>query len=151
MARVFSGIQPTGQLHLGNYLGALVNWEKMQGENDSIYCIVDLHALTVPKEPGEVATSTLELAQMLLAVGLDPEVCTLFVQSHVPEHARLAWLMQCSVSFGELRRMTQFKDKSDGADFISSALFTYPDRIVDHALARERTLAAYKVAKGAKS
>src|SRR5215207_9726946 len=126
MARVFSGIQPTGEVHLGNLLGAIRNWVVDQHEADSVYCVVDLHALTIPKEPGEVRDSTLRMAQMLMAIGLDPDVCTLFVQSHVPEHTWLTWLLECTVSFGELRRMTQFKDKSDKADFVSAGLFTYP-------------------------
>jgi tryptophanyl-tRNA synthetase len=128
--RVFSGIQPSGELHLGNYLGALRNWVAMQDgaarDTDIVYCIVDLHALTLPKEPGEVAAATVELARTLLAVGLDPDRCVLFAQSHVHQHAELAWLMQCTAAFGELRRMTQFKDKSDRAEFVSAALFTYP-------------------------
>lgn len=126
MSRVFSGIQPTGDLHLGNLLGAVRNWVEDQHDADSFYCIVDLHALTVPKQPGEVRTKSLELAQVLIACGLDPEVCTLFVQSHVREHTELAWLIQCVTSMGELRRMTQFKDKSERQDFISAGLFTYP-------------------------
>jgi tryptophanyl-tRNA synthetase len=126
MPRVFSGIQPTGDLHLGNLLGAVRNWVRDQHEADSFYCIVDLHALTVPKAPGEVGERSLELAQVLIACGLDPEACTLFVQSHVHEHSELAWLLQCVTSMGELRRMTQFKDKSEGRDFISAGLFTYP-------------------------
>ena len=126
MSRVFSGIQPTGDLHLGNLLGAVQNWVRDQREADSFYCIVDLHALTVPKSPGEVGERTLELAQVLLACGLDTQACTLFVQSHVHQHAELAWLLQCVTSMGELRRMTQFKDKSEGKDFISAGLFTYP-------------------------
>ncbi len=126
MRRVFSGIQPTGELHLGNYLGAIANWTRMQHETHSVFCVVDLHAVTVPKTPGVVGEESLALAQLLMAAGLDPEVCTLFVQSHVREHTECAWLMQCSVSFGELSRMTQFKDKSDQHDFISAGLFTYP-------------------------
>ena len=126
MSRVFSGIQPTGDLHLGNLLGAVQSWVRDQHEADSFYCIVDLHALTVPKRPGEVGERSLELAQALVACGLDPQVCTLFVQSHVHEHSELAWLMQCVTSMGELRRMTQFKDKSEGKDFVSAGLFTYP-------------------------
>ncbi|HVN52240.1 MAG TPA: tryptophan--tRNA ligase [Acidimicrobiales bacterium] len=126
MPRVFSGIQPSGSLHLGNLLGALRNWVTEQHEADALYCVVDLHALTVPQDPTELRTSTLELAQLLLAVGIDPEVSTLFVQSHVPEHAELAWLMQCTAAYGELSRMTQFKDKSKGAEFVSAGLFTYP-------------------------
>lgn len=124
--RVFSGIQPTGQLHLGNLLGAVRNWVTDQDTADSLYCIVDLHALTIPKDPGVVGNSSVELAKVLLGVGLDPEKCTLFLQSHVPQHAQLAWLLQCVTSMGELRRMTQFKDKSDQAEFVSAGLFTYP-------------------------
>ncbi len=126
MTRVFSGIKPTGNVHLGNLLGALVRWVDDQHRADSVYCVVDLHALTVPQDPAELRETTLRLAQILLAVGLDPEVCTLFVQSHVPQHAELAWLMECTASFGELSRMTQFKDKSDRTDFVSAGLFTYP-------------------------
>jgi tryptophanyl-tRNA synthetase len=126
MARVFSGIQPTGDLHLGNLLGAVSNWVRDQDTDDEIICIVDLHALTIPKDPAELRTKTRQLAQLLLAAGLDPDRSTLFLQSHVPEHAQLAWLMQCTVSYGELSRMTQFKDKRDRADFVSAALFTYP-------------------------
>lgn len=125
MTRVFSGIAPSGQVHLGNLLGALGRWVRAQ-DDDAIHCVVDLHALTVPQDPGELRATSLGLAQMLLAVGLDPDVCTLFVQSHVHEHTELAWLMECTASFGELRRMTQFKDKSERADFVSAGLFTYP-------------------------
>ncbi len=128
MTRVFSGIKPTGNVHLGNLLGALVHWVDDQHRADSIYCVVDLHALTVPQDPAEVRDTTLRLAQLLLAVGLDPEACTLFVQSHVPQHTGLAWLMECTAAYGELSRMTQFKDKSGraGGGFVSGGLFTYP-------------------------
>ena len=126
MTRVFSGIKPTGNVHLGNLLGALTRWADEQHDADSIYCVVDLHALTVPQDPVELRRTTLSLAQILLAVGVDPEVSTLFVQSHVAAHAEGAWLMECTAAFGELRRMTQFKDKSDKADFVSGGLFTYP-------------------------
>ncbi len=126
MTRVFSGIQPSGDLHLGNLLGALVNWERMQHEHESVFCVVDLHALTLPKDPATLRRTTLQLSQLLIAVGIDPERCVLFVQSQVPEHAQLAWLMECTVSFGELSRMTAFKDKSSRNEFISGALFTYP-------------------------
>jgi tryptophanyl-tRNA synthetase len=126
MTRVFSGIKPTGNVHLGNVLGALLRWTEEQHRADSIYCVVDLHALTVPQDPEELRSSTLRLAQILLAVGLDPEVCTLFVQSHVPEHTEGAWIMECTASYGELSRMTQFKDKSQKAGFVSGGLFTYP-------------------------
>ena len=125
MTRVFSGIKPTGDVHLGNVLGALQRWTVDQ-HPDAIYCVVDLHALTVPQEPTELRTTSLRLAQILLAVGLDPEVCTLFVQSHVHEHAELAWIMECTASYGELSRMTQFKDKSAKTGFVSGGLFTYP-------------------------
>jgi tryptophanyl-tRNA synthetase len=113
---------------LGNYLGALRNWVVGQHECDAFHGIVDLHALTVTDRPGVLGTSTLELAATLFAVGLDPEVATIFVQSHVPEHAQLGWVMECTVSYGELSRMTQFKDKSAKreADFVSAGLFTYP-------------------------
>ena len=113
-------------MQLGNYLGALQNWVLMQEETDAVYCVVDLHALTVLHDPEELKSSTLSLIQMLMAVGLDPERCILFVQSHVKEHAECAWLMECTAAFGELRRMTQFKDKSTGNDFVSAGLFTYP-------------------------
>ena len=126
MTRVFSGIQPTGNVHLGNLLGALVHWVEDQHEADSIYCVVDLHALTIPQDPAELRAASLRMAQVLIAVGLDPEVCILFLQSHVHEHTELAWLMECTAAIGELRRMTQFKDKSDKAEFVSAGLFTYP-------------------------
>ena len=113
---------------MGNYLGALRNWVTGQHECDAFHGIVDLHALTVTDRPGVLGTSTLELAATLFAVGLDPDVATVFVQSHVPEHAQLGWVMECTVSYGELSRMTQFKDKSAKreADFVSAGLFTYP-------------------------
>lgn len=126
MTRVFSGIKPTGEVHLGNLLGALQYWIGDQHRADSFYCVVDLHALTTPQDPAELRAKTLDVAQILLAIGLDPEVCTLFVQSHVHEHAEMAWLMECTVSYGELRRMTQFKDKSGSSAFVSGGLFTYP-------------------------
>ena len=128
MARVLSCIQPTGQVHLGNYLGALRNWVSGQHAGDVYHGIVDLHALTVTETPGVLGENTLDLAAMLFAVGLDPDVATIFVQSHVPEHTQLGWIMECTVSFGELSRMTQFKDKSakKEADFVSAGLFTYP-------------------------
>lgn len=125
---MLSCIQPTGQVHLGNYLGALRNWVSGQHAGDVFHGIVDLHALTVTETPGTLGANTLDLAAMLFAVGLDPNVATVFVQSHVPEHTQLSWIMECTVSFGELSRMTQFKDKSakKEADFVSAGLFTYP-------------------------
>ena len=126
MVRVLSGIQPSGDLHLGNYLGAIRNWATIQHTADAFHPVVDLHALTVVQEPGELGRATLRMSQMLMAAGLDPEVCTIFVQSHVREHTECAWLLECTVSFGELSRMTQFKDKSGQQQFISAGLFTYP-------------------------
>jgi len=126
MARVLSGIQPSGQLHVGNYLGAVRNWVADQYAHDAFYCIVDLHALTLDIDPGELRARTYETALDLLAAGLDPERCTLFVQSHVAEHTRMAWLLECTATMGELRRMTQFKDKSAGKDSVRVGLFTYP-------------------------
>jgi len=128
VARVLSCIQPTGSVHLGNYLGALTNWVSGQHDADVYHGIVDLHALTVTETPGILGQHTLELTAMLFAVGLDPDVATVFVQSHIHEHSELAWIMQCTVSYGELSRMTQFKDKSAKreTDFVSAGLFTYP-------------------------
>ncbi len=123
---MFSGIKPTGPVQLGNLLGALRTWVEDQHRAESIYCVVDLHALTVPQDPAVLRRTTMELAQLLLAVGIDPSVATLFVQSDVPEHTELSWILECTVSFGELRRMTQFKDKSADAEFVSGGLFTYP-------------------------
>jgi tryptophanyl-tRNA synthetase len=124
--RVFSGIQPSGELTLGTYLGALRRFVADQGATASIFCIVDLHAITVPQDPDTLRTRTLDTAAAYLACGIDPDVSTLFVQSHVAEHTQLAWLMECTASFGELSRMTQFKEKSDQQRFVSAGLFTYP-------------------------
>ena len=127
MARVLSGIQPTGDIHLGNYLGAVRNWVDDQHTQDSYFCVVDLHAITVPRDPAELRAKTLELTLLLVAAGLDPDVCTLFVQSHVHEHAELSWILECVASMGELRRMTQFKEKAkDGEESARVGLFTYP-------------------------
>jgi len=127
--RVLSGIQPTADsFHLGNYLGALRNWVALQDTHDAFYCVVDLHAITAGHDPALLRHRTRVSAAQLLALGLDPERCTLFVQSQVPEHAQLAWVMGCITGFGEASRMTQFKDKSSkqGADRASVGLFTYP-------------------------
>jgi tryptophanyl-tRNA synthetase len=125
---VLSCIQPTGSVHLGNHLGALINWVAGQHEGDVYHGIVDLHALTVVDTPGLIGDQTVELAAMLFAVGLDPQVATVFVQSHIHEHSELSWIMECTVSYGELSRMTQFKDKSAKreGEFISAGIFTYP-------------------------
>ena len=125
MARVFSGMQPSGDATLGSLLGALRNWVTSQNA-DAYYCVVDLHALTFPQDPAVLRRRSLELATIFLSVGLEPDVCTIFVQSHVHEHTQLAWLMECTASFGELSRMTQFKDKSEQREFVSAGLFTYP-------------------------
>jgi len=129
MTRVLSGIQPTGGFHLGNYVGAVRHWATDQHEHESFYCVVDLHALTSgDHDPADLRRTTIEMATVLLAAGIDPSVSTVFVQSHVPEHTRLSWLLECVASFGELRRMTQFKDKtaSGGEGAARVGLFTYP-------------------------
>ncbi len=126
MGRVLSGVQPTGAPHLGNYLGALRQWVDMQDEDDCFYSIVDLHALTNSPDPADLRAKTLSLATTVLAAGVDPERCTLFVQSHVAAHTEMSWVMECVVSFGELSRMTQFKSKAESRDFIPAGLFSYP-------------------------
>jgi tryptophanyl-tRNA synthetase len=128
MPRVLSCIQPTGDVHLGNYLGALRGWVAGQHECDAFHGIVDLHALTFPQDPAVLRAKTLELATILFAIGLDPDVATIFVQSHVPEHTRLCWLMECNVAVGELERMTQYKDKStrQTGELVSAGLLMYP-------------------------
>lgn len=128
MTRVLSGIQPTGELHLGNYVGAVQHWARDQHEHDSFFFVVDLHAVTVELDPAVLRAKTVEVAAVLLAAGLDPDVCTVFVQSHVHEHAELAWLLECVASVGQLQRMTQFKDKTARGDEGSArvGLFTYP-------------------------
>src|SRR5262245_20895715 len=125
MARVFSGIQPTGDLHLGNYLGAVARWAAEQ-HAEAIFCVVDLHALTVPRDPDELRRKTRDLTLLLVAAGLDPETVTLFAQSSVRQHTELSWVMECTAAYGELSRMTQWKDKRERAEFVSAGLFTYP-------------------------
>ena len=125
--RVFSGIQPTGAFTLGNYIGAVRNWPLLQDEYDCIYCVVDQHALTVRQIPAELRKRSYEAAAMLLASGIDPQKSLVFIQSHVPQHSQLAWVLSCNAQYGELGRMTQFKDKSSKhADNINTGLFTYP-------------------------
>jgi tryptophanyl-tRNA synthetase len=126
MVRVLSGVQPSGDFHLGNYLGALRQWVAHQHDHDAFYCIVDLHALTLEIDPAVLRARTEDAAVNLLAAGLDPGTCTLFVQSHVPEHPRLTWLLECTATMGELHRMTQFKDKGRGQEAARVGLFTYP-------------------------
>jgi tryptophanyl-tRNA synthetase len=124
--RIFSGIQPTGQKHLGNYIGGFRQYVATQELGEAFFCIVDLHSITVDYDPEELRRSTLDLAAMLFASGLDPDRSTTFVQSHVKAHSEAAWLLGSVASFGELRRMTQFKDKGEKQEFVSSGLFTYP-------------------------
>lgn len=126
MKRVFSGVQPTGNIHIGNYLGALKQFVELQDENECIYCIVDMHSITVPQDPKELRKHTLDVAALYLAVGIDPKKSIVFVQSDVPGHAELSWVLTCNSYTGELSRMTQFKDKSKGKESAPTGLFTYP-------------------------
>ncbi|MEO5680346.1 MAG: tryptophan--tRNA ligase [Acidimicrobiales bacterium] len=126
MGRVLSGVQPTGVPHLGTYLGALRQWAAMQDEDDCFYSIVDLHALTNTPDPADLRAKTLAVATTVLAAGVDPARCTLFAQSHVRAHTEMGWIMECTVSFGELSRMTQFKAKAAERDFVPAGLFSYP-------------------------
>lgn len=126
MKRVFSGVQPTGNIHIGNYLGALRQFVELQNENDCIYCIVDMHSITVPQDPRELRKHTLDVAALYMAIGVDPKKATVFVQSDVPGHAELSWVLTCSSYTGELSRMTQFKDKSKGKESAPTGLFSYP-------------------------
>jgi tryptophanyl-tRNA synthetase len=125
--RVFSGIQPTGNIHIGNYLGAIQHWVNSQDEYDNIFCVVDLHAITVPQDPIALKTKTRELAGILLSAGIDPEKSALFIQSHVKEHCELAWILNCVIPMGWMQRMTQFKEKSEKQkEEVSVGLFDYP-------------------------
>jgi tryptophanyl-tRNA synthetase len=126
MPRVFSGIKPSGEMHLGNYLGAVRQWVAQQDDHDALYCVVDLHAMTEPFDAAELGASTRQTATALLAAGLDPARCILFLQSHVAAHAELTWILNCVATFGELRRMTQFKEKGKGRESVSVGLFDYP-------------------------
>jgi tryptophanyl-tRNA synthetase len=124
---IFSGIQPSGELMLGSYFGAIKNWVELSGTYDCYFCIVDMHAITVRQDPAELRRRTLEQLAQYIACGIDPEACALFVQSHAPQHAELAWALGCYTMFGELQRMTQFKEKSaKNAENINAGLFTYP-------------------------
>ncbi|HEY6189349.1 MAG TPA: tryptophan--tRNA ligase [Pyrinomonadaceae bacterium] len=127
MKRIFSGAQPTGELHLGNYLGALRNWVELQHEYESFFCIVNLHALTIPQDPQRLAQKTRELARIYLAAGIDPKVSTIFIQSDVPEHAELTWILNCVTRMSELERMTQYKEKArKQKENVLVGLFDYP-------------------------
>lgn len=125
MKRVFSGVQPTGQIHLGNYI-TMKNFVKQQDEKDCLYCVVDMHSITLPQDPETLRKSIIELAALYVAIGLDPNKVTLFIQSQVAAHAELAWILNCFSYMGELSRMTQFKDKSEGKQVVTTGLFTYP-------------------------
>src|SRR4051812_19004223 len=124
--KVFSGIQPTGRKTLGNYSGGFRQYAETQERGDAFFCIVDLHSISVEYDPAEFRRATLDLAALLFATGLDPERSTVFCQSHVTAHAEASWLLSSVTSYGQLGRMTQFKDKSDAQEFVSAALFTYP-------------------------
>jgi len=126
MSRIFSGIQPSGSLHIGNYLGAVKNWVDLQHKYESFFCIVDYHAITVPYEPADLRSRTADMALSLLAAGLDPSKCTLFVQSKVPEHTELAWIFNTLTPLGELERQTQFKEKASREESVPAGLLNYP-------------------------
>ena len=126
MSRIFSGIQPSGELHIGNYLGAVKNWAKLQHEHETIICIVDYHAITIPYEPAQLRTRRRDMALSLLAAGIDPNVATLFEQSQVPQHTELAWVLNTITPLGELERQTQFKEKSQRQESINAGLLNYP-------------------------
>lgn len=126
MKRVFSGVQPTGNIHIGNYLGALKQFVELQDDQECIYCIVDMHSITVPQDPKELRKHTLDVAALYIAIGIDPAKSIVFVQSDVPGHAELSWILTCHSYTGELSRMTQFKDKSKGAESVGAGLLTYP-------------------------
>ncbi|MEE0514090.1 MAG: tryptophan--tRNA ligase [Emergencia sp.] len=126
MKRVFSGVQPTGNIHLGNYLGALRQFVELQDDHECIYCIVDMHAITVPQDPKVLREHILDVASLYLAVGVDPKKSIVFVQSDVPQHAELSWVLTCNSYTGELSRMTQFKSKSQNKESAPTGLFTYP-------------------------
>src|SRR5213075_2463651 len=126
MARVFSGIQPSGELHIGNYLGAVQNWVTLQSQHDCLFCVVDLHAITQPYDPANLPALTTDMAVSLYAAGLDPERCIVFIQSHVAEHTELNWLLSAVAPLGELERQTQFKDKSQRQESVLLGLLAYP-------------------------
>lgn len=123
---VFSGIQPSGNLHIGNYIGAVRQWVKGQDDGLNIFCVVDLHSITVPQDPATLAAKTREISALILEAGVDPNKSLLFVQSHNPDHANLGWALNCYLSMGQLNRMTQFKEKSEGKESVSVGLFDYP-------------------------
>lgn len=123
---VFSGIKPSGDLHLGNYIGAMKQWVAGQNDGLNVFCVVDLHAITVPQDPKDLTARTREISALILAAGVDPKKSLLFVQSHNPDHANLGWVLNCYLSMGQLNRMTQYKEKSEGKESVSVGLFDYP-------------------------
>src|SRR5215216_5994314 len=126
MSRIFSGIQPSGELHIGNYLGAVKNWVELQRSYESFFCVVDYHAITIPYEPADLRTRRHEMVVSLLAAGLDPSTATVFVQSMVPEHTELAWIFNTITPLGELERQTQFKDKASRQESVPAGILNYP-------------------------
>src|SRR2546425_1851469 len=140
MARVFSGIQPSGELHIGNYLGAVQNWVKLQHQHDCLFCVVDLHAITQPYDAATLAQRTIDMAIGLFAAGIDPARAIVFVQSHVPEHTELNWLLTTVTPLGELERQTQFKDKSQRQESVPAGLLNYPVLQAADGLLYEATL-----------
>src|SRR3989338_10578755 len=139
--RVFSGIQPTGNIHIGNYLGAIRQWVPLQAAHESFFCVVDLHAITVPQDPTTLRAKTRELAGLYIAAGIDPKVSTLFVKSHVSAHSEMAWILNCFIPYGWLGRMTQFKEKSQQEKTaVSAGLFTYPSLMAADILLYETDL-----------
>jgi len=143
MKRIFSGIQPSGNLHLGNYLGAIKNWVKLQDEYDSIFCVVDLHAITVPQDPEELKKKTIEVAKVYLAAGIDPKKSAIFIQSHVPEHAELAWILNTITRNSDLTKMTQFKDKTS----FNFEHLEFPKNYKDYKSPEELLSASFQVYK----
>lgn len=121
--RIFSGVQPSGNLHIGNYLGAIKNWIKLQDEYECIFCVVDMHAITVPQNPKDLTKNTIDIAKIYLAAGIDPSRSAVFVQSNISQHTELAWILNTLTKVPELERMTQFKDKSENKDGVSMGLF----------------------------
>src|SRR5262249_37803358 len=124
--RIFSGIQPTGEPHIGNYLGAIKNWVQLQSQHESIYCVVDYHAITLPYDPAQLRARAREMALSIIAAGVDPDTATLFIQSAVPEHTELAWIFNSVTPLGELERQTQFKEKSQRQESVGTGILTYP-------------------------
>jgi len=144
MKRVLSGIQPSGQLTLGNYIGAIQNFVKLQEEHECFFMVVDLHAITVPQDPEKLREQTESVAALYIAAGLDPSKSNIFLQSHVHQHAELGWLMTTLTYMGELERMTQFKDKSEGKQSVGSGLFVYPSLMAADIIISSRSCSRWR-------